>query len=172
MKTPRRWFPTQFSLRTLLLLTFLFACGASPAARWIEVRRATHRFEEAIKKERVSQPTALDVVIAGRAKFQAVCVAPFADLEQAKRDYDMTIFFAVMALKNGPSDFRSPEAESVRKLMIAEYYEWFDQGFPDHRRDAELQALLVEAIPQARASRQEWMSQRKIALTLMTGDGD
>jgi hypothetical protein len=161
MKTPRRWLPTQFSLRTLLLLTFVCACGARPAARWMEAHRATQRFNEVVEKEHDDAATTLDLVISGRTKYQAVCNAPFADLDQAKQEYEIALFFAVSIPQGGPYDFCTSKTEAVQQFLIAEYYEWFDQGFPDHRRDAEFQALLVEAIPQARNTRQEWVTTEK-----------
>jgi hypothetical protein len=161
MKTHRKWFPRQFSLRTLLLLTFLCACGARPAARWIEAKRATRELDEVTEREHANQATLLDLAIACRTECQAICAAPFADVSQAMRTYEIELFFVFSARQCGASDFRTPKAEAVRQFLVAEYNTWFDQGCPDHRRDAELQALLVEAIPEATASRQEWVATKK-----------
>jgi hypothetical protein len=161
MKTHRKWFPRQFSLRTLLLLTFLCACGARPAARWIEAKRATRELDEVTEREHANQATLLDLAIACRTECQAICAAPFADVSQAMRTYEIELFFVFSARQCGASDFRTPKAEAVRQFLVTEYNTWFDQGFPDHRRDAELQALLVEAIPEATASRQEWVATKK-----------
>lgn len=155
--------PQRVSLRSLFLMVTLCCFLAERGSLWMEARRVEARFNDIADAERSERVTDLDFALAAREKYLAVWKAPFTDRERATSAYEVELYYAFAAASKGPSDFRYEAADATRKFLIAEYKVWWDQKFPDRRREAELQALLPTAIAAARKARSEWCESERLA---------